>query len=197
MSRSKRSLVPRARAGRRSSVTGEGNLESRRGAMILQAITRFMGRLSRGGSFVSTKALQRGLLRSPGRRGAVILEFAFVLPVLLMMILGAIEFGRAMMVANLLTSAARDGVRNGTLAIATNSDVTGAVESHLNAMSVPTDHATIRITVNEVVQDVSEAETGDRIGVQVSVGYSDVSWLPTPDFLAATQLRGVAVMRRE
>ncbi len=142
-------------------------------------------------------ASKRGVSRSSERRGAVIVEFAIVLPVLLLMILGAIEFGRAMMVANLLTSAARDGVRHGTLAIATNSDITGAVQQHLEAMSVSTDHADIEITVNGVPGDVSEAETGDSIGVQVTVGYSHVSWLPTPDFLGGTQLRGVAVMRRE
>jgi Flp pilus assembly protein TadG len=142
-------------------------------------------------------ASRRGLARSSERKGAVILEFAIVLPVLLMMILGSIEFGRAMMVANLLTSAARDGVRHGTLAIATNSDITGAVEQHLGAMAVSTDHVMIEITVNGVAGDVSEAETGDAIGVQVTVSYNHVSWLPTPDFLDGTQLQGVAVMRRE
>lgn len=44
-------------------------------------------------------------------RGAVAVEFAILLPLLLMLVLGTIEFGRAYNAQITLTNAARDGVR--------------------------------------------------------------------------------------
>lgn len=44
-------------------------------------------------------------------RGAVAVEFAIVLPILLLLILGIVEFGRAYYVQTTLSGAAREGVR--------------------------------------------------------------------------------------
>jgi len=44
-------------------------------------------------------------------RGATAVEFALVLPVLLVLVLGIIEFGRAFQVQATLAAAAREGVR--------------------------------------------------------------------------------------
>ncbi|MDQ0868555.1 Flp pilus assembly protein TadG [Arthrobacter sp. V1I9] len=44
-------------------------------------------------------------------RGAAAVEFAILLPLLLMLVLGTIEFGRAYNAQITLTNAARDGVR--------------------------------------------------------------------------------------
>lgn len=49
--------------------------------------------------------------RSRGRRGQGIVEFALVLPLLLVVVFGLVEFGRAWMTKNILTGAAREGVR--------------------------------------------------------------------------------------
>lgn len=49
---------------------------------------------------------------TPSReRGATAVEFALVLPILLLLVLGIIEFGRAFHVQTTLSNAARDGVR--------------------------------------------------------------------------------------
>lgn len=45
-------------------------------------------------------------------RGAVAVEFALLTPVLIMLLLGIMEFGRAYNVQVTLTNAAREGVRN-------------------------------------------------------------------------------------
>lgn len=45
-------------------------------------------------------------------RGAVAVEFALLAPVLIMLLLGIMEFGRAYNVQASLTNAARDGVRS-------------------------------------------------------------------------------------
>jgi hypothetical protein len=46
-----------------------------------------------------------------GRRGASVVEMAIVLPVFMMVVMGIIEFGRGMMVGQLVTNAARYGAR--------------------------------------------------------------------------------------
>src|SRR5690349_8554855 len=49
--------------------------------------------------------------RSSGERGAAAVELALVLPVLLMLVFGIIEFGRGYNTRITLTSAAREGAR--------------------------------------------------------------------------------------
>ena len=48
-------------------------------------------------------------------RGAAALEFALVLPVLLLIVFGITEFGRAWMTKNIMTQAAREGARYGAV----------------------------------------------------------------------------------
>ncbi len=50
--------------------------------------------------------------RTPRDRGAAAVEFALVTPLLLMLVLGIAEFGRAYHVQTTLSGAAREGVRN-------------------------------------------------------------------------------------
>jgi len=45
------------------------------------------------------------------QRGATAVEFAFILPLLIMLVLGIAEFGRAFQVQGTLSAAAREGVR--------------------------------------------------------------------------------------
>ena len=46
-----------------------------------------------------------------GDRGSTAVEFALVVPILLVMVLGMMEFGRAYYIQTVLSGAARDGVR--------------------------------------------------------------------------------------
>lgn len=51
------------------------------------------------------------MTRSLSDRGAAAVEFALVVPVLLTLVLGIMEFGRAYNIQTTLSNAARDGVR--------------------------------------------------------------------------------------
>lgn len=44
-------------------------------------------------------------------RGTVVLEFALLVPILLLLVFGITEFGRAWMTKNIMTQAAREGAR--------------------------------------------------------------------------------------
>jgi Flp pilus assembly protein TadG len=129
------------------------------------------------------------------RRAAAVVEFAVVAPLLFALVLGIIEFGRAMMVLELLNNAARAGCRAGVLSGSSNTDVNSAITTALTGSGVNSPSTTI--DVNGSQADVSTAQTGDTISVTVSVGADAVTWLPVPQFLGGKTLTGIVAMRRE
>jgi Flp pilus assembly protein TadG len=129
------------------------------------------------------------------RRGVAAVEFAVVASLLFVLILGIIEFGRAMMVLELLNNAARNGVRVGCLAGSANTDVGSAVTSALSGAGFSGTTNTIK--VNGTVADVNTAVSGDAVTVIVQVPYNNVTWLPTSMFLAGRTLGSNVTMRHE
>jgi hypothetical protein len=116
------------------------------------------------------------------RRATASVEFALIAPFLLAILLGSIEITRAIMVKAILTDAARDGARIGALpvkgnAIITNTDVTTDINGILTDNGMDTTKAHIVILVNGVSADVSTANPGDLISVQVWMYFSDVTWV--------------------
>jgi hypothetical protein len=57
------------------------------------------------------------------RRGAAVVEFAVIAPLFFMMVFGIIEFGRALMVQQILTNASREGARRAIVEGATESEI--------------------------------------------------------------------------
>jgi Flp pilus assembly protein TadG len=125
------------------------------------------------------------------RRGAAVVEFAVVAPVYFLFVFGIIEFGRMVMVQQILTNAAREGARVGVLDNSTTSDVTTAANGYLKPANI--NNATITVSPNPP----SSAASGNPVSVTVSVGFKQVSWLPSPIFLGGTTLTYTATMRRE
>ena len=131
--------------------------------------------------------------RRPSRRGTAVVEFALVAPVLCLVVLGIMEFGRAMMVGEMLNNAARSGCRAGTLVGMTNTNVTSTVNQCLATLT----NCTTTIQVNGAAADVSSGGRGDTVSVTITVPYSSVSWLPTSSFLGGVTLSAIAVMVHE
>lgn len=125
------------------------------------------------------------------RRGAAVVEFAIVAPVLLLLVLGMIEYGRLVMVQQVITNATREGARQAVLDGATTASVTTVVNDFLAGSRVS--GAVVAVTPNPP----STAAFGDPVTVSVQVPFSQVSWLPTPMFLGNTTLSATTVMRRE
>src|SRR5713101_5312317 len=61
------------------------------------------------------------------RQGAAAVEFAFVAPIFVILTLGMIEFGRLIMVEQMITNAAREGCRAVSIAAGTAWDATSDV----------------------------------------------------------------------
>ena len=125
------------------------------------------------------------------RSGAAVVEFAVVVPVFFLLVFGMIEYGRLVMVQQVLTNAAREGARVGVLDGATQATVTSAVNNYLTSASI--NGATTAVSPNPP----SSAAYGGSVTVTVSVGFNQVSWLPSPIYLGGQTLTATSVMRRE
>ena len=79
------------------------------------------------------------------RKGAAVVEFAIVAPVLFLLVFGMIEYGRMLMVQQTLTNASREGARKGILVNSTSSEVTSTVNSYLASASIS--GATVTLTM--------------------------------------------------
>ena len=84
-------------------------------------------------------------------RGAAMVEMALVLPIIILLFLGMIDFGRAFFLYNNLTNAAREGARFGA------------------AQTSPVDTVQIRTRVEQRIQDFSGvAAATNKVKVTVS-----------------------------
>jgi Flp pilus assembly protein TadG len=124
------------------------------------------------------------------RRGAAVTEFAVVAPVFFLMVVGFLEFGRALMVQQVLINASRVGARQAITTSATTGEVEDVVQDYAAGVAV----SGVSVVVSP---DPAAAEPGDAITVTTSVAFSDVSWMAAPWFLGDTTLRASSQMRKE
>lgn len=111
-----------------------------------------------------------------------------------------IEYGRMVMVQQMLTNASREGARRAVLEGATESDVRSVVENYLAPANIAVSSSDITIEVGDppAAAALSSAEFGDPIHVSVGVDFGDVSWLPSPMYLSSgTRMSATSVMRKE
>ena len=124
------------------------------------------------------------------RRGAAAVEFAVVLPVFVLLVFGMIEYGRMVMVQQVITNASREGARCAVLDGATTSSVQSAVTTYLS-------DAQVSGGSTAVSPEPATAASGDPVTVTVSIPFSAVSWLPSPMYLGGKTLSASTSMRRE
>lgn len=142
--------------------------------------------------------------RRPDRQGAALVEAAVVLPIFFLAILGMVEFGRAMMVGQLVTNAAREGARRAILYGSEQSEVTTHVEDFLqNAGGI--DPADVTLTMSYAAgpdriggppTSLATTDTGDRVTVEIIVPWDKAGW-GTLRWLSGKSFRGSATMRHE
>jgi Flp pilus assembly protein TadG len=124
------------------------------------------------------------------RRGIAATEFAIVAPVFFLMVIGFIEFGRALMVQQVLINASRVGARMASTTGATSSAVQSAVQDYATGVAVP--GVTVIVSPNPAT-----ASSGTAITVSTSVPFGNVSWMGSPWFLAGKTLTANSQMRKE
>jgi Flp pilus assembly protein TadG len=121
-----------------------------------------------------------------------VVEFAIVAPVFVIMILGIIEVGRAMMVQQIITNASREGARRAIIEDATASEVQAVVKSYLVSTSVSSE-----VSVKVSPSPGPSVGFGDPVTVTVAVPFDSVTWLGTPWILGGKTLTATSIMCAE
>jgi Flp pilus assembly protein TadG len=126
------------------------------------------------------------------------LEFALVLPIFLLCILGILEFGRAFMVNQVLISASRAGARKAVIEGTSDDDVKTAITDEISANALKVGSSDLKITylVDGEAGSLSSAKRGDQVAVRVQIPFSAVA-VAHPMFMGKTTLSGECVMRHE
>ncbi len=145
-------------------------------------------------------------LRTPktqSRQATALVEMALVLPIFVAVTLGIVEFGRAMMVGQLVTNASREGARLAIIDETTNADVINHIESFLQqAAGIDSSDLTITINVTPAPgnpnpgNQVGNANPRDLVTVFVSVPFNKVSYI-SGNYLNGKTLSGRSAMRHE
>lgn len=105
------------------------------------------------------------------------MEAAFVVPIIVILLLGTLEVGRLLEVQEVLNNAVREGARQGAGGQLTNAQVSQVVLNYLSRANVPTGSATV--TVSDLTNpgtDCTAATQNDPIQVTVSLPFSSVRW---------------------
>jgi len=127
-----------------------------------------------------------------GNRGQSVVEFALVLPLLLAVLFGITEFGRAWMTSNILTSAAREGAR---LAVVT--DPGGAYASLVQTRVTQVCAAAGVTPASITVSGPDPADPERRVTVTVQADFRVLAGDILGDFTGTIPLRATSVMRHE
>ncbi len=137
-----------------------------------------------------TKGLRGTLLRALGRdqRGAAAVEFAFIMPVMLLMFSGILQFGSVMFLENHMTNVAREASRRVAVGELTETDAATMVQGALVNWGV----------TYEVAVVTADAEDGNQdITVAISLPLSDAALMDVLGLFETGNLSTSVTMRME
>lgn len=148
-------------------------------------------------------SLNKNRRKPQDRRGTALVEMALVLPIFFAVVLGIVEFGRAMMVSQLVTNAAREGARIAVLDDSSNAEVTQFIKDFLeDSINASPDDVTVTITVTAAPgnpnpgNEVGNAEQRDQCTIRVEIPFNKVNYVPGK-YLDGKKLVGESSMRHE
>lgn len=132
--------------------------------------------------------------RLRGQQGSATVEFALALPLLMVMLFGAVEFGLALHRQQILTDASREGARAGIVMATprpTAGEIANVVTNYLATVGWDTNQASVTVTG-------AGGTSGSDLTVRVEYPTS-LTMLSSlvPGIPATITLRGVTVMRLE
>jgi Flp pilus assembly protein TadG len=135
--------------------------------------------------------------------GAVAVEIAVITPIFLLIGLGIVEFGRGLMVRNLVHNAAREGARVAIQEGSTNTDVETWVQTLMcSSVGIATSNVSISITTvpgpgnPDPANCIADCQPGDLINVVVRVPFDKVAFLPGK-YLTNHTLTGSSTIKYE
>ena len=138
--------------------------------------------------------------RHPGRRsGNAVLDMALVMPLLIMLTFGAVEYGYALYLKHTLQGAAREGARAAIVAGATATSVQQAVDEAMAAAGFAQSKYTRPVSIEPSNWAATAAGQTIKVTVQTTWGTAGVNCLPTVlgGIGPAKVLQGATTMRKE
>lgn len=120
-------------------------------------------------------------------KATAVVELAVVLPLVLTLLFGIVEFGWVFMVSQTLTTSAREACRVAILEGTTDQEILAKIDQYMSNTGV-----------GGYAVDISHATPGDPTEVvTLTVPYADISLLGGYFNLGDFTLRGYAAMRKE
>jgi len=114
-------------------------------------------------------------------RGIVAVEMALLLPLLLLLLFGMLEYGSLFWRAQQIGAAARQGARIGALPSGTSATVTAAVDTLMNNYGLGGTGYTVALTP----ANPASLDSGESFTVTITVPYSSIQLtkfpVPTPE----------------
>jgi Flp pilus assembly protein TadG len=130
------------------------------------------------------------------RRGATVVEFVPVSLTFFILVFGLIEIGRACMVTELLTEAARRACRAGVIEGTSSGSIQAAATNFLSSVGINGESANVYVNDTPAGStNVAAMPAYTEITVVVTVPASAVAWLPV--WFVKGNLSGQFTMRRE
>lgn len=126
-------------------------------------------------------------------RGSAMVEMALVLPVLVVLVVGLVEFSRVLMVQQVITNAAREGARAGSLYF----NDADAVE---HATQVSSDYLTasgVNLGLTTISPSFMTMSDIPAVRMQIDYVYTTLITSFLPGIPATFQMSTAATMRRE
>ncbi len=127
------------------------------------------------------------------RRGAAAVEFALVAPIFFLVIMGIIDFGRMMMVQNIMINAARAGARQAILSGSTTTQVQTTIANCLTPAGI----SGYTYSVSPSLSSSPAPGTGTEMTVAVSVPWSNVTWSGFLVWFNGSSISSTVVMTHE
>jgi Flp pilus assembly protein TadG len=133
------------------------------------------------------RAQRQNFLRRHSSRATVLVEMALALLLLMLLTMGAVEYGWFFLKQQQITNAARQAARVASTADATNATVTSQITTLMSSYGMGSSGYTTTFTPDPV----SSVTRGNSVSVKISVQYSNITitnfkLLPLPTTVSAT-----------
>lgn len=122
------------------------------------------------------------------RRGAVAVEAAFVLPLLVLLLFGIWEVGRYLDAAQIAANACREGGRQASTGLQTAGQIQQNVLEYLAVNQVSTSGAAVQVVNLTSGLDPTAANQLDQLQITVTVPVANIRWLNSSVYTSASNM---------
>lgn len=140
----------------------------------------------------------------PPRRGAAAVEFAIVLPLIFLILVGAIDVGQSIHVSQVVNEASREGARQASrYDESSEAAVAAAVRDYIRGSYPGVGDGSIAVSMTQsdgtsvASGDLTTVTSGTPLTVQVDLQYSAVRWTVGFPGLTGASIVKATSMRRE